>query len=278
MTSALPRAHLVQLDTAWEDHEANMEQVRTLLDDARVARGDFILLGEMFDTGFSFSTEATADVDARTLGFLGELAQEFHATVQGGRTSAPCRRCAARNVMSALGPAEPHATHLAEYAKVHLFPNEAAHLEPGGAIVTYGWEAAGLRVCPAICYDLRFPELFRAGLARGAELYAIGACWPRQRAHHWRALLLARAIENQAFVLGVNRVGKDPAHAPSAGWEYAGGSIAIDPTGEVLGELGDRAGVLSVPIDAARLRAWRDAFPAWRAVPPIPPGDAPTRA
>ncbi len=267
-----PKAHLVQTAIAWEDREANYEQVRTLLDRAEVAPGDFILLPEMFDTGFSFNTEQTADMDARTLAFLGELAVEFRAVVQGGRTTAACRRCAAKNVMSALGPGEGGPTHLGEYAKVHLFPNEAERLERGTDVVTYAWAGAGLKVCPAICYDLRFPELFRAGLARGAELFALGACWPRQRAHHWRALLLARAIENQAFVLGVNRVGQDPAHAPSAGWVYAGGSIAIDPTGEVLGELGDAPGVLSVPIDAARLHAWRAAFPAWREAskPPTP--------
>jgi predicted amidohydrolase len=93
---------------------------------------------------------------------------------------------------------------------------------------------------------------------QGAEVFAVGACWPAKRIHHWRALLIARAIENQAFVLGVTRTGREP------GVEYAGGTIAIDPTGKVLGELGPDEGVLSVEINPGTLRDWRGAFPAWK--------------
>jgi predicted amidohydrolase len=95
-------------------------------------------------------------------------------------------------------------------------------------------------------------------MAMGAECYAIGANWPRARQAHWRALLIARAIENQAFVLGVNRTGRDPT------LEYAGGSIAIGPKGDVLGELGDEEAVLSVQVDPRQVREWRETFPAWR--------------
>jgi predicted amidohydrolase len=89
-------------------------------------------------------------------------------------------------------------------------------------------------------------------------LFAIGACWPDSRHAHWRALLIARAIENQAFVLGVNRTGKDPALS------YAGGSIAVGPRGEVIAELGAEERVLSVEIQPSALREWRSKFPAWK--------------
>lgn len=261
------RAHLVQFDIAWEDPPANFEQVRQLLDAADPAPGDLVLLPEMFDTGFSMNTARTRDAGA-TISFLAELAQELGVTVQGGRTVSPCHRCAARNVMTALAPppaGSPKGTPartLAEFAKIHLFPlgTEKDTIEPGADVVTYRWDAgsSGIVVCPAICYDLRFPEVFRRGLKAGAELFALGACWLEKRHTHWKPLLVARAIENQAFVLAVNRVGADPNS------RYLGGSIAIGPTGEVLGELADRPGVLSVAIDPAAVHTWRDAFPAWR--------------
>jgi predicted amidohydrolase len=117
-----------------------------------------------------------------------------------------------------------------------------------------------LRVCPTICYDLRFPELYRLGMLSGAELFTVIANWPQSRAAHRRALAVARAIENQAFVLCVNRAGNDP------NLKYHGESFAVGPKGELLGEAGPEECVLSVSIEADVLRAWRREFPAWRDV------------
>jgi omega-amidase len=267
----LPQAHLVQLDIAWEDPQENYERVRQLLDRVELNPGDLVLLPEMFDTGFSFNIEKTNDKGGSTLAFFVELASEFHVTVQGGRTIAACHHCAARNVMTVLcgqplrGCPNPSASNpklLTEYSKIHPFSIGKEHeaFEAGSEIQTYTWTTpvGNLQVCPAICYDLRFPELFRLGLLKGAELFALGACWPSARQHHWRALAIARAIENQAFMLACNRTGKDPT------LEYIGGSIAISPRGEILGELGPAPAVLSVPIDVAEPRRWREKFPAWR--------------
>ena len=264
MQNRLPHAHLVQPDIRWEDPASNHEQVRQLLDKADVQPGDFILLPEMFATGFSFNIEQTNDKSGDTLSFLLELADETGAIVQGGRTVSPCHKCIAKNVMTAVAPQQ---KLLSEYAKHHLFSpaGETERFEPGDTIETYMWPAADLRVMPAVCYDLRFAELFGKGLKAGAQLIALGACWPSVRAHHWRALLIARAIETQAFVLGVNRVGSDPAKPDgSPGLPYVGGSLIISPTGEILAEAGDQPCVLSSPIDAAVLHNWRSKFPAWR--------------
>lgn len=260
-------AHLVQSDIAWEDAPANHERVRTLLRHAPVEPGDFVLLPEMFATGFSFNVERTNDDDGRTLAFLEELVQTLHVTIQAGRTLAARGPSAAHNVMTALAPGpESNAVLLAEYTKVHPFQKEAERFEGGREVVTYAWtgDDRALTVCPAVCYDLRFPELFRRGLARGAELFALGACWPSVRQHHWRALLVARAVENQAFVLGCNRTGRDPAPPVAGDLRYAGGTIALSPTGDVLGELGEAEGVLSVPIDRTLLDDWRAKFSAWK--------------
>jgi len=251
------RAHLVQFDIAWEDKPSNRETVRTLVSGAKPDRGDLVLLPEMFDTGFSLNTGATADTGDETLSSLENLASDFGVWVQGGRTVAGDPLATNRAVV--VGP---DGTLLDEYAKIHpfTFGREPERFTGGDRVMIYSWGAPGdaLVVCPAVCYDLRFPELFRDGLALGAEVYAIGANWPAPRQAHWRALAIARAIENQAFVLAVNRTGSDP-HL-----DYLGGSIAVDPTGEILGELRDEVAVLSVEIDPVRVRAWRDTFPAWR--------------
>lgn len=253
------RAHLVQLDIAWHDKPRNFTNVHELLDRTAVAEGDIVVLPEMFDTGFSWDTAQTADNDGRTLDFLTELASDLKALVVGGRTIHDCHCAKARNVVSAVAP---DGALLAQYAKTHLFPigEEARHLEAGRRIESFRWprDEGGFVITPAICYDLRFPELFRAGLALGAELFIVPACWLKGRHAHWRALLIARAIENQAYVLGVNRTGKDPNAS------YLGGSIAVSPRGDVLGELGPEQGVLSVEIDPREVRAWREIFPAWK--------------
>lgn len=256
-----PHAHLVQPDIAWEDHEENHARTRRLLASADVRPGDLILLTEMFDTGFSVELDKTADVHNKTLDFLRTLASELRVTLQGSRTViGPDGR--GRNRFSILGP---DATLLAEYDKVHPFSlgrtTEADRFTSGNAVVTYAWTPGShpsVVICPAICYDLRFPELFRIGMLKGAEIFALGANWPTSRQAHRRALDIARAIENQAFVLDVNRTGDDPA------LNYSGGTIAIGPRGDVLGELGDAPGVLSVPIDIDDVRSWRRTFPATR--------------
>lgn len=266
------RAHLVQLSIAWHDKAANHERVAALLDMADVSPGDFVLLPEMFDTGFSFDVEATNDKNGRTLEFLLELAEDMGVVVQGGRTVAACHseQCAARNIMTAVGPGGERGVGrvLCEYTKIHPFSlgGEQTRFPGGSEVMVYAHAYAdgAFTIQPAICYDLRFPELFRAGLAKGADVIAIGACWPSARAAHWRALLVARAIENQAYVLGVNRVGSDPDSAEKPGLKYAGGTIAVSPRGEVLGELGSAEGVLSVVVDPKEIRRWREVFPAWK--------------
>lgn len=259
------RAHLVQLDMSWEDKPANRRAARDLVARAGVSPGDLILLPEMFDTGFSFNIAATADGAGETLGFMKALAREHRATVQGGRTTPPTDRCSPGNVMTIVGP---DGVPACEYRKIHPFSFGKEHetFQGGDRVETFAW--GGATVCPAICYDLRFPELFRLGLFAGAEIFTIGACWPEARQHHWRALCIARAIENQAIVLACNRTGRDPS------LNYAGGSIAVGPKGDVIGELAGEPGVLSVDVRPMDVRAWRGAFPAWRDIKLMtrPPG------
>ena len=247
------KAHLVQFDIAWEDKTANYETVRSMVSGANPGKGDLILLPEMFDTAFSFNTQVTAD-DGSTLQFLRDLARDLGVVVQGARTVAGDGAYATNRavIVDAGGDL------ICEYAKIHPFTygRESERFVGGERVETYPW--GDLVVCPAVCYDLRFPELFRDGLARGAGLFAIGANWPSARQSHWRSLCIARAIENQAYVLAVNRTGNDP-HLT-----YVGGSIGVSPRGHVVGELDDRVGVLTIDVDPDAVASWRREFPAWR--------------
>lgn len=267
-------AHLVQFDIVWEDKPRNFAQTEDLVASANVKPGELIVLPEMFDTGFSSNVASTHDQDALTLTYLRELAQRTGAIVHGSRTglNADGRGL---NLATIVGP---DGSVLCEYAKAHLFPlsgatsAEADTFAPGQRIETYTWTQTpsgsvgrgthtgdeSITVCPTICYDLRFPELFLHGLRAGAGLFVVASNWPSARETHRKALSIARAIENQAYVLSVNRCGHDP-HLP-----YAGGTLAIDPRGEIIGELKDQPGVLSVEIDPREIRRWRDIFPAWR--------------
>ncbi len=252
------RAHLVQLDSVWEDKAQNYARVRSLLQSVDCAPDDLIVLPEMFDTGFSLNVERTHDGDGATQLFLAALAKDHHAYVYGGFTMQR-EDGKGLNRAQVYGPGD---ALLCEYDKIHPFSfgREPERFVGGSHVVTADWKSGDehLKLCPAICYDLRFPELFRCGLRQGAELFVIGANWPAPRREHWRTLLVARAIENQAFVIGVNRAGNDP-HLP-----YAGDSLAVSPAGEILADVGASESVVTVDLDVASLRQWRETFPAWK--------------
>ena len=248
-------AHLVQLDIAWEHKAANHKQVRALIERAQPRIGDLIVLPELFDVGFTLNTEVAIDHDGSTLRFLQQLAKDTGCVIHGSRAMPGPSGESALNCATICSPTDQQAP-ACEYQKIHPFSygRETESYTGGSLLQQYSW--GELRICPAVCYDLRFPELFRLGVKEGAHAFVFGANWPSHRQQHWRTLSIARAIENLSFVLAVNRCGNDP-HLP-----YAGGTIAIDPKGNILGELGDEEGVLSIEIDPAVMHEWRETFPA----------------
>jgi predicted amidohydrolase len=240
----------VQLDIVWEDKPANHRTIEGMLAAAALPAGSLVLLPELGDTGFSFNLEAIAD--GRSVAWAQGLAAALGVYVQVGHARrGPGGR--GRNTATIVSP---HGTILGAYEKVHPFSygREASYYDGGGHLLLARCGPA--LAAPMICYDLRFPELWRLAALAGAEVFTIGASWPRERQHHWRSLLVARAIENQSFVVAANRVGCDPHLA------YAGGSIVLSPRGEVLAEADERSQVLTATLDLAALRAFRAEFPA----------------
>ncbi len=243
----------LQFDIAWENKPANFEKVRGLIAQAKPPRDSLVVLPEMFATGFSMNVDTIAELgEGPTQQFLANTAIAFGVFLIAGaaRRGHDGR---ARNQALAFSPA---GELIGTYTKMHPFTpgGETDHYTAGEQPTAFRW--IDCQVSPFVCYDLRFPESFREVAATyQPELFTVIANWPEKRIHHWVRLLQARAIENQAYVVGVNRVGSDPFYA------YPGRSLIIDPQGEIITDAGDREGVIRAELDLATLRKYREGLP-----------------
>lgn len=243
---------LIQQSPVWQDAAANREHLDALL--APLANNtDVIVLPEMFPTGFSMQVETLHESpNGPTSQWLEQKAAQLKCAVTGSLITKDGERYYNRLLWAAPG------SEMRHYDKRHLFrmAKEHNHFTAGGRqALTVVWRS--FRICPLVCYDLRFPVYSRRrpDLEYDALIYV--ASWPAPRRQAWRALLRARAIENQAFVVGVNRIGTD-----GNGIDYAGDSVAHDFRGEPLAELADESAVTTVELDGDALKAFRERFPA----------------
>jgi predicted amidohydrolase len=243
----------LQFDIVWENKPANFQTVRSLLRAAPPSHGSLVVLPEMFATGFSMNTNQVAEnYGGETEQFLAQASREFGIYLLAG--AAMCARDGrARNKALIFSPA---GELVAFYAKMRPFTlgGEADHYTAGDHPMVFRWQDCA--VAPFICYDLRFPELFRqATAAQQPQLFAVIANWPDKRIAHWVALLQARAIENQAYVVGVNRVGTDPYYT------YGGRSLIINPQGEIIADAGTQQSVINARLDLTGLQKYREGLP-----------------
>lgn len=249
---------LVQGATRWHDAPANRDYYGSLV--RRVAgQSDLIVLPETFLSGFSNDTRASAEgMDGEGLAWMRALARDVNAVITGSLAIREDDK-----VYNRLIWARPDGT-FAQYDKRHLFRMAGEHTRYGGGSERLIVELKGWRILPQVCYDLRFPVWLRNRRLESAvggmdyDLSLFVANWPAPRRQPWRTLLRARAIENLAYVIGVNRVGTDGNDLP-----YAGDSAVIDPVGEPLVELGVQEQVVTMSLDPASLLTHRERFPAW---------------
>lgn len=244
------RVALVQMDIAWEDVAENHRRASRHLLAAKEGGADLAILPEMFSTGFSMDAARIAQPPGGpSETFLREEASRLGLWVLASVPEAG--RPAPRNMAMLVSPAG----DVVRYAKIHPFSYAGEHevYEAGDRVVTA--EVDGVRVTPFVCYDLRFPEPFRTAAA-DTHLYAVVANWPDSRREHWRTLLRARAIENQAYVAGVNRSGD------GNGLHYAGDSALVAPLGETIAEADDREQVAFGDVDPEVVKKLRARFPA----------------
>lgn len=243
----------LQFDIVWEEKAPNHEKVSELLEAAAPREETLVLLPEMFATGFSMNVAGIADdLSRETQDFLSQTAARYRIYLAGGIVTRG-EDGRGRNECVVFAP---DGGECARYAKMHPFTagGELGHYAKGEAPQLFNW--GDFVVAPFICYDLRFPEVFRSAARRGANLFAVIANWPALREHHWVTLLQARAIENQAYVAAVNRCGTDPHYT------YSGRSLIIDPHGQILIEAGEGESAIGADLDLAALLDWRHKFPA----------------
>lgn len=243
------KALAIQDEIAWEDKAANRASFEARVRGASPPPGSLVVLPELCDVGFTMNAARAAEDDSRS--WASALARSLGVWLISGLAVRH-----ERGVSNCAVVHDPRGDEAAIYRKAFLFTpaGEREHYIAGSSAVTV--DCGGLRVAPVICYDLRFPELWRRAALDGAHCFACIASWPSVRQRHWDTLLVARAIENQAFVIGCNRTGSDPNAA------YTGGSAIITPLGDVVAHAGTGPGTASADIDAATAMQWRAKFPA----------------
>lgn len=238
---------VVQADLLWHDATGNRELYTTAIEDLQEP-SDLIVLPEMFTTGFSMDAPNLAEtMSGESVNWMRDMAALSDASVCGSLIIAENRHFYNRFIcVSPDGD-------LQCYDKRHLFrlADEQSHYAPGTEVLIF--ELNGWRICPMVCYDLRFPVWSRNQDAYDVLIYV--ANWPNRRHHAWETLLRARAIENLSYVVGVNRTGSDGNDIP-----YDGGSAIIDYLGADLVNLGDREGAASATLDSEELAAFRERF------------------
>ncbi len=250
------KAALSLMDIVWEDRQANYEKASVLAEKAYAAGADLLLLPEMSFTGFSMNTEKTAETcPYESVERMKALSEKFpHMAIAFGYAGWKGTELKAYNCMEVVQDGN----SLMHYEKIHPFTygEEGRHFGAGEEIAAC--EINGVKVSGFICYDLRFPEIFQIS-SRQSEFIFVLANWPKERAMHWKLLLQARAVENQCYVAGVNRIGE------GGGLIYEPGSLAFDPLGNLLaGEfygIGGEEGFLLIEADTEKVWSLRSDFP-----------------
>lgn len=218
---------LAQTNIIWEDKLANLEKVRRIIESfADNVKGEMddklILFPEMSLTGFSMNTKATSENDRWTVSQISKLAAEYGVCVGIGWVKQTDELCENHySIIAATG------TEISDYTKIHPFSysGEDQYFRGGDKLAIC--RLGDMNIGTTICYDLRFPEQYRA-MAKDVDMIFVPANWPAKRSLHWKTLLQARAIENQCYVAGVNCCGD------MDGQFYSGDSCLFDPSGNVV--------------------------------------------
>jgi len=244
------RVALGEYDTGWQQPEGSLDRAAVCVARAASTGARLVVLPEMCTTGFTMEPHRWAEpVDGPSYSRLGTMASLHDVWLMAGVAT---RADGGYTNVSAVF--NPQGRLVATYAKQRLFAfaNEDDHYRAGAAHTVI--DIDGVRVSPFVCYDLRFPELFRAA-APSCDLMVVIANWPAARRPHWDALLPARAIENQAYVIGVNRTGM------AGGIQYDGGSVAYDPWGLPVAQRTAVASPAVVDVSTARVASIRAQYP-----------------
>ena len=237
---------IIQPDIVWENIQANLDRYSAIID--KIESTDVIILPEMFTTGFSMNPEILKEnMDGISVQWMKKMAKEKDASVVGSLIIEENEKTFNRAVwVFPDGKIE-------FYDKRHLFAMGQEHLHYSAGTEKTIIEFRGWKFCPLICYDLRFPVWSRN--TENFDVLIYMANWPSPRHHHWKALLLARAVENQSYCIGVNRTGID-----GSGLKYLGDSCVVSPKG-IAEFMGENETVKTFEISYSELVEYRKNFP-----------------
>ncbi len=244
---------LIQLDIEWESQKANYAKVKKLISEAKKKGAELVCLPELFSTGVTMNASKFAEkLDGKTCKFLSEQAKTnkiflLGTFIEENPGKLPLNTAVIFN---------PEGKMLGKYNKNHVFTfgNEHKSYSNGDGINVF--KIGDFNIASFICYDLRFPEIFRIAVDMGANLFVIPANWPNPRKEHWVTLLKARAIENQSYVIGINRCGNSPELS------FFGSSMIISPKGEVISKADDKEQIVFGDINTDEVAEWRTKFTA----------------
>jgi omega-amidase len=243
----------LQMDIAFGNPSENYQNAERLIEEAMKENPDIIVFPELWTTGYDLTRlDTIADKGAvNTIDFLKKAAQKYQVHLVGGSVANQSEQ----GVKNTLLIINNKGQLVHSYSKLHLFKlmDEHLYLEAGEEKGLF--ELDNRLFGGVICYDIRFPEWIRAHTSKGAEALFVVAEWPAPRLSHWRSLLIARAIENQCFVIACNRSGHDPNN------EFAGHSMIIDPWGDVIAEAGATEEILSAIIELDLVKDIRKQIP-----------------
>jgi omega-amidase len=259
MSTSRLKVALLQMDITIGHPDANFARAEKLMNEAMAVseKPDVLVLPEMWNTGYALERirELSDREGERTRAFISEFCRKHHVHVIAGSVAdLEGRDGQVRNTTYSFNR---QGELICSYSKIHLFRlmDEEKYLASGdqlGLLSIEGIEAGSL-----ICYDIRFPELTRKMALAGAKVLFVPAEWPKPRLNHWRTLLIARAIENQMYVVACNRVGI------SGTTEFFGHSLVIDPWGEVIAEAGEEEGILRATLDLSQVEKVRGTIPVF---------------
>ena len=241
---------LVQYNPAWEDKTTNQVRLQELLKESS-PDVSLLIFTEMTLTGFTMASKENAeDFDGQTVKFFASLARHHDCHILAG-----CIEKASPLPFNSLIHLNPKGELVTTYRKIHTIPyyNEHLHYQNGASLAVT--TIKDFRIGLSICFDLRFPELYRSYIDENVHMVLNIANWPATRAHHWKTLMRARAIENQCYMVGVNRVGT------GNGIVFSGGSNVVDPIGEELLKPSSNECVLTVELTLETVKAARQSFP-----------------
>lgn len=245
----------IQLDVAFAGPEKNFQEVKKYIEKAANDGAELVVLPEMWNTAYALTElEQLADVEGqRTKTFLSDLARKHQLHIVGGSVSTK----KGDNFYNTMYVFSNEGHLVAEYDKAHLFRLMDEHLYLQAGNQQNLFSLGSIQAGGVICYDLRFPEWLRAHALAGAKVIFIPAQWPETRIDHWKVLLQARAIENQCFVVAVNRTGTDPNN------RFNGQSMIIAPWGKVLWTGAEQEEYAVIDVDFSEVDEVRTRIPVY---------------